>query len=59
MEEDGSILAVMGLVPGLDTTFGLIPLFGNDVWLHALTGIVGLITGFTARREYASDARSA
>lgn len=31
------LLAVMGLVPGLHTTFGLIPVFGHDVWLHGVT----------------------
>ena len=30
------VLAVMGLIPGLDTIFGLVPLFGHDVWLHVL-----------------------
>jgi hypothetical protein len=29
-------LAVTGLIPGLNTTFCLIPIFGHDVWLHAL-----------------------
>ena len=29
-----AVFAVMGLVPGLNTTFGLVPLHGNDVWLH-------------------------
>jgi hypothetical protein len=32
-------LAVMGLIPMLNTTFGLIPIFGHDVWLHALTAL--------------------
>ncbi|MGQ9426737.1 DUF4383 domain-containing protein [Gilvimarinus sp. F26214L] len=31
-----AILTVMGLIPALRTTFGLIPLHGNDVWLHLL-----------------------
>lgn len=53
------LLAVMGLVPGLDTTFGLIPLFGNDIWLHALTGIIGLLAGFLSRSEYATQASEA
>ncbi len=26
----------MGLIPVLNTSFGLIPIFGHDVWLHAL-----------------------
>src|SRR5690606_3619495 len=31
-----AVFAIMGLVPGLETTFGLVPLHGNDVWLHLL-----------------------
>src|SRR5690349_14825952 len=34
------LLAVMGLIPGLKTVFGLIPIYGHDVWLHALTGLI-------------------
>jgi hypothetical protein len=33
------VLAVMGLIPAFNTTFGLIPIFGHDVWLHALTAL--------------------
>jgi hypothetical protein len=40
------MLAVMGLVPVLNTTFGLIPIFGHDVWLHALTAIAASYFGF-------------
>lgn len=42
------VLAVMGLIPGLNTTFGLIPIFGNDVWLHALTAIIAAYFGWMA-----------
>jgi hypothetical protein len=45
------LLAVMGLIPGLNTTFGLIPIFGNDVWLHAGTAVIALIVYFLARRD--------
>src|SRR5215212_5453522 len=31
-----ALFAVMGVMPGLNTMFGLAPLFGHDVWLHAL-----------------------
>jgi hypothetical protein len=41
-------LAVMGLVPGLDTTLGLIPIFGHDIWLHALTALLAAYFGFAA-----------
>lgn len=40
------VLAVMGLLPVLNTMFGLIPIFGNDVWLHALTALVAAFFGF-------------
>lgn len=42
------LLTVMGVVPGLDTTFGLIPIFGHDVWLHALTAVVAAYFGWLA-----------
>ncbi len=29
-----AVLVVAGLIPGLNTMFGLVPLFGNDVFLH-------------------------
>ena len=34
-----ALLAIMGLVPFARTTFGLMPLFGNNVWFNALTAI--------------------
>jgi Domain of unknown function (DUF4383) len=39
-------LAVMGLVPGFRTLFGLTPLFGHDVWLHALTAALAAWAGY-------------
>jgi hypothetical protein len=43
------LLAIMGLIPGLNTTFGLIPIFGNDVWLHAATALIAAYFGWVAR----------
>jgi hypothetical protein len=43
------LLAVMGLIPRLDTVFGLIPIHGHDVWLHLLLGGVAAYFGFVAR----------
>ena len=48
------LLTIMGLVPGLDTTAGLIPLFGADVLLHALTALAGAYFGWFARPEPAA-----
>jgi hypothetical protein len=41
------VLAALGLV--VPDTFGLIPIGGNDVWLHALLGVALAAVGFTAR----------
>ena len=40
------VLAVMGVIPGLDTVFGLVPLFGHDIWLHAVTALAAAYFGF-------------
>lgn len=41
-------LTVMGLIPYANTTFGLVPIFGNDVWLHAVTTTFAAYYGFIA-----------
>jgi hypothetical protein len=43
------LLALCGLV--IPTTFGLIPIGGNDIWLHALIGLVLAGAGFTAKES--------
>ena len=43
-----AVLAVMGFIPGLNTTFGLIPLYGHDIWLHAVIAIAAAYFGFVA-----------
>lgn len=40
------LLAIMGLLPITNTTFGLMPIFGNNVWFNALTGVVAAFCGF-------------
>jgi hypothetical protein len=45
-----AVLTVLGLIPGLNTVFGLIPLFGHDIWLHALTAVVAAYFGFRETR---------
>lgn len=40
------LLTVLGLIPGTRTTFGLIPIWGNDVWLHAAIAPVAAYFGF-------------
>jgi hypothetical protein len=43
-----ALLVVLGLVPATQTTFGLIPIWGNDVWLHALLAVGAAYFGFLA-----------
>jgi len=40
------VLTVMGLLPGLHTMMGLVPIFGHDVWLHALSSALGVYFGW-------------
>jgi hypothetical protein len=30
-----ALLTVLGLIPATNTAFGLVPIYGHDVWLHA------------------------
>jgi hypothetical protein len=45
------LLTIMGLIPALNTVFGLIPIHGHDVWLHAAIAIVAAYFGFAAPAE--------
>ncbi len=47
-------LAVMGLFPVLNTTFGLIPIHGHAVWLHAATALIAAWFGFVRTSEPAT-----
>jgi hypothetical protein len=46
-----ALFTVMGFIPGLDTVFGLVPLHGNDVWLHALLAAGAGYFGFVRHGE--------
>jgi hypothetical protein len=56
-----AILAVMGLIPLLNTTFGLIHLYGHDVWLHVVLAAVAAYFGWAPVRteELATPATTA
>lgn len=43
------VLTVFGFIPGLQTLFGLVPLYGNDIWLHALLALVAAYFGWVHR----------
>jgi hypothetical protein len=48
------LFIVMGLIDGLNTTFGLVPLYGNDVWLHLALALPAAYFGFM-HRDTAGD----
>lgn len=49
-------LALLGLIPGINTLFGLLPLHGHDVWLHA--GTAALAAYFGWRSEVSVERRA-
>lgn len=46
-----AIFVVMGLFPVLQTTFGLVPLHGHDIWLHLVLAGGAAYFGFAYRTE--------
>jgi hypothetical protein len=54
-------LAVMGLIPGMNTLFGMLPMHGHDVWLHGGTAVVAAYFGWRSEvhmeRRQMSDRR--
>lgn len=45
------LLTIFGIVPYLNTMFGLIPLYGHDVWLHALLAVPAALFAFVEVRS--------
>jgi Domain of unknown function (DUF4383) len=45
------LLVILGLLPATQTVFGLIPIYGNDVWLHLVLGVVAAYFGFMTSAE--------
>lgn len=41
-----ALIALMGLLPFTNTTFGLMPIYGNNVWFNALTAAAAAYYGF-------------
>ncbi|MEL6903277.1 MAG: DUF4383 domain-containing protein [Cyanobacteria bacterium J06606_4] len=39
-------LAILGCIPIANTVFGLMPIYGSDVWLHGVTALLGAYFGF-------------
>lgn len=44
-------IAIFGILPMTNTTFGLMPIYGNNVWFNLLTGIAAAYIGFVKPAE--------
>jgi hypothetical protein len=40
------VLALMGLIPGMSTLFGALPIYGHNVWLHAGSAAIAAYFGW-------------
>jgi len=40
------ILTVLGIIPFTYTLWGLMPLFGHNIWLHGVTALIAAYFGF-------------
>lgn len=47
------LLTILGLIPATYTLFGIAPIFGHDVWLHALSAVIAGYFGFIAKDDTA------
>lgn len=49
---------ILGLLPFTNTLFGLTPLFGNNIWLNAITAAIAFYYGFVKSAEIATPSSS-
>jgi hypothetical protein len=54
-----AVLTVMGMIPALRTGFGIMPLYGHDIWLHGIEAAIGIYLGFIAVQKRALSAEKA
>ena len=48
------LIALMGLIPLAKTTFGIMPIFGNNVWFNALSATIAGYYSFIADKSVTS-----
>lgn len=53
-----AVFVVMGLVPELNTAFGLVPLFSHDVWLHLILAAGAAYFGFVHKEREPASTRT-
>ena len=50
-----AVLVVLGLIPAVNTLFGLLPIHGHDVWLHAVLALPAAYFGFFGPRQTVAE----
>lgn len=45
------VLALLGVIPATNTLFGLVPIHGNDVWLHGASAAIAAYFGWRQKTE--------
>jgi hypothetical protein len=50
-----ALLTVLGLIAATRTTFGFVPIYGNDVWLHAGLALIAAYFGWAHRNAAVTD----
>jgi hypothetical protein len=53
-----AVLAILGLIPFARTLFGLMPIFGNNVWFNGLTAATAAYFGFVKPASEMNDVAS-
>lgn len=53
------LLVLLGLLPATNTLFGLVPIWGNDVWLHLALGAIAAYFGFRGSSEIVAERKPA
>ena len=55
------LLAILGMIPtfNLQYTFGLIPIEGHDIWLHALIALAAAAFGWMVKESATRDLNTA
>lgn len=49
------VLTVMGMIPLLNTVFGVWPLYGHAIWLHGIEAVIGIYLGFFVAQDRVSE----
>ena len=51
------VLTILGIIPQTQTFFGMMPLFGAEVWAHAVFAALGGVFGYTNRARMGTGRR--